>query len=94
MQKKVAQVLHRGQENFDIFDDWKKFKKDKTRDNVFYARFVSYYVYEAAEEFSEFLIKNFDAIVVEDAFSTKEEDIKIYNHGLKRCIMLIQYLIL
>ena len=50
------------------------------------SRFVASYVFNSGNDFAEWLIKNFDSFVIEDAFSLNQ-DIRVFNHGLPETYM-------
>ncbi len=49
--------------------------------NGLISRFVASYVFPDAGKFVEFATGRFDAVMIEDAYSTTRDDVSVYNHG-------------
>jgi len=62
-----------------ILDDYAKFQGDDR--SIFVARFVASYAFSKTEAFAEFIAANFGAMVLEDAFSTTDGEVRTENHG-------------
>lgn len=76
---KVAQKLHADIKNMEIVEDYQDIKKASF--SILYSRFVASYVFKSSNQFVDYVDQYFDALVVEDAFSTTQDDIATYNHG-------------
>jgi hypothetical protein len=48
---------------------------------VFLSRFVPSYVYSSSIEFASYLADRFQVALVEDAYSTIDQDVAVFNHG-------------
>lgn len=78
----TAQILHdRYRDKIALLTDWRSFKK---KDEVlFHSRFVCSYAFPNTSTLADFLCKNTDCALIEDAFSTTKDEKTTYNHGQK-----------
>lgn len=76
---KVAYQLHAHRQNIQIIEDYQDIKKSSF--SVLYSRFVASYVFKTHETLVEYISDYFNALVIEDAFSTTDDDIVTHNHG-------------
>ena len=77
----VAHTLHPGRD-LPIVGDWSSYKRTE-RFTCFYSRFVASYTFPDAATFGRFIVENCDAAVIEDPYSTTDEDVHVFNHGQK-----------
>lgn len=78
----VTRLLH-GRDGVRLVSDVADFSENETGDSasVLFSRFVASYVFPGGRAFAEYAAKRFDAVVIEDAFSTTDQDIEVQNHG-------------
>ncbi|MBM3815336.1 MAG: hypothetical protein FJW20_27305, partial [Acidimicrobiia bacterium] len=75
----TACLLH-GQAGVELVGDYRAVAKPDGF-AVFWSRFVASYVFQSSIEFAGYLADRFQAIVVEDAYSTTAQDVPVFNHG-------------
>ena len=86
----TANFLHKDKV-IKIYEDWKKYEKSDF--SILTSRFVISYAIPSSKELVKFISQNFNAIVIEDAFSTTEKDEQVFNHGQKQTFYNINYVI-
>jgi hypothetical protein len=75
----TTRVLH-GPEAVELVDNYSTVVRTG-RFAAFLSRFVPSYAFASSVEFADYLAERFDAAVVEDAYSTTERDVSVFNHG-------------
>lgn len=87
----TANILHeQKQQNLTIYSSVEELPKQENA--IFHSRFVCSYVFKNTKDFAGFLSQNFEFSVIEDAFSTKEQDIHTQNHGQSETFFNLQEL--
>lgn len=67
-------------EGIELADDYRSASKSQ-RFSIFLSRFVASYAFQSGTEFADYLGDRFQAALVEDAYSTTEHDLNVFNHG-------------
>ena len=75
----TTRTLH-GQGAVELLDDYRALPRlDGLA--IFLSRFVTSYVFSSASEFADFIAERFQIALIEDAYSTTEDDAAVFNHG-------------
>lgn len=75
----VVHLLH-GSQEVDLLDDYKNLETSGEF-SVLLSRFVASYVFESSADYADYVAQHFSAVVVEDAYSTTQSDVRVHNHG-------------
>lgn len=75
----TTRALH-GDGVVEMVDDYRAIAKSD-RFAIFLSRFVTSYVFSSALEFADYLAERFQIALVEDAYSTTDQDVSVFNHG-------------
>lgn len=75
----TTRALH-GDGGISLVEDYKAVAKPE-RFAIFLSRFVASYAFPRGSEFAAYLAERFQAALVEDAYSTTGEELRVYNHG-------------
>ena len=75
----ATRALH-GNAAITLSDDYRTAPKPE-RFAVFLSRFVASYAFARGSDFSDYLAARFQAAVVEDAYATVAEEVRVSNHG-------------
>jgi hypothetical protein len=87
----TAQILHdRVRDRITLLTDWQAFTKKN--EVLFHSRFVCSYAFPTTSALADFLCKNTDCTVIEDAFSTTKDEKTTYNHGQKEVFFSLDQL--
>lgn len=75
----TTRALH-GVGGIALAEDYRSLAKPE-RFAVFLSRFVASYAFPRGSDFAAYLAERFQAALVEDAYSTTEKELHVYNHG-------------
>jgi hypothetical protein len=85
----TAKILHGSyQDNIEIYNSIDSLPQQDRA--IFHSRFVCSYVFSSTLSFVEFLSKNFECAVIEDAFSSINREIHTQNHGQNELFFNLQ----
>jgi len=75
----TTRVLH-GAGAVELLEDYRALAKSDSL-SIFLSRFVTSYVFSSSLEFADYVAERFQVALVEDAYSTTDQDVAVFNHG-------------